>query len=102
MYCIFICTVISVSMCLQQGTKPDVTKQKRKFSSFFRSLVIELDKDLYGPDNHLVEVCHFLQSFQTVEKQWCELTFLTACRRFSCMSVYVFMPSNFWTKLDLI
>jgi SWI/SNF-related matrix-associated actin-dependent regulator of chromatin subfamily D len=27
----------------------------RKFSSFFKSLVIELDKDLYGPDNHLVE-----------------------------------------------
>ncbi|KAF1565761.1 UNVERIFIED_CONTAM: Brahma-associated protein of 60 kDa, partial [Eudyptes robustus] len=33
------------------------TKQggKRKFSSFFKSLVIELDKDIYGPDNHLVE-----------------------------------------------
>jgi len=31
-------------------------KVKRKFSSFFKSLVIELDKDLYGPDNHLVEV----------------------------------------------
>lgn len=28
---------------------------KRKFSSFFKSLVIELDRDLYGPDNHLVE-----------------------------------------------
>lgn len=27
----------------------------RKFSSFFKSLVIELDKDLYGPDHHLVE-----------------------------------------------
>lgn len=27
----------------------------RKFSSFFKSLVIELDKELYGPDNHLVE-----------------------------------------------
>uniref|UniRef100_A0A8C3SKM7 SWI/SNF related, matrix associated, actin dependent regulator of chromatin, subfamily d, member 3 n=2 Tax=Chelydra serpentina TaxID=8475 RepID=A0A8C3SKM7_CHESE len=34
----------------------DISKQKRKFSSFFKSLVIELDKDLYGPDNHLVEV----------------------------------------------
>lgn len=34
---------------------PEVVKQKRKFSSFFKSLVIELDKDLYGPDNHLVE-----------------------------------------------
>ena len=32
-----------------------VTQVKRKFSSFFKSLVIELDKDLYGPDNHLVE-----------------------------------------------
>ena len=34
----------------------DPTKMKRKFSSFFKSLVIELEKDLYGPDNHLVEV----------------------------------------------
>jgi len=33
----------------------DPNKVKRKFSSFFKSLVIELDKDLYGPDNHLVE-----------------------------------------------
>jgi len=33
----------------------DGQKHKRKFSSFFKSLVIELDKDLYGPDNHLVE-----------------------------------------------
>lgn len=34
----------------------NVNKVKpRKFSSFFKSLVIELDKDLYGPDNHLVE-----------------------------------------------
>ncbi|XP_040563589.1 brahma-associated protein of 60 kDa [Lepeophtheirus salmonis] len=34
---------------------PEKDKPKRKFSSFFKSLVIELDKDLYGPDNHLVE-----------------------------------------------
>nr|DBA22165.1 TPA: hypothetical protein GDO54_013222 [Pyxicephalus adspersus] len=33
----------------------DPSKQKRKFSSFFKSLVIELDRELYGPDNHLVE-----------------------------------------------
>ncbi|XP_023649482.1 SWI/SNF-related matrix-associated actin-dependent regulator of chromatin subfamily D member 2 isoform X1 [Paramormyrops kingsleyae] len=33
----------------------DPGKYKRKFSSFFKSLVIELDKELYGPDNHLVE-----------------------------------------------
>uniref|UniRef100_A0A7E4UR55 SWIB/MDM2 domain-containing protein n=1 Tax=Panagrellus redivivus TaxID=6233 RepID=A0A7E4UR55_PANRE len=30
-------------------------RSKRKFSSFFKSLVIELDKHVYGPDNHLVE-----------------------------------------------
>ncbi|KAE9548458.1 hypothetical protein FO519_008327, partial [Halicephalobus sp. NKZ332] len=30
-------------------------RSKRKFSTFFKSLVIELDKDIYGPDNHLVE-----------------------------------------------
>lgn len=34
---------------------PSVRIKPRKFSSFFKSLVIELDKDLYGPDNHLVE-----------------------------------------------
>jgi len=33
-----------------EGSKP-----KQKFSTFFKSLVIELDKELYGPDNHLVE-----------------------------------------------
>ncbi|XP_043923504.1 SWI/SNF-related matrix-associated actin-dependent regulator of chromatin subfamily D member 3 isoform X5 [Protopterus annectens] len=37
----------------------DPSKQKRKFSSFFKSLVIELDKELYGPDNHLVEPPQF-------------------------------------------
>uniref|UniRef100_A0A182J3D2 DM2 domain-containing protein n=1 Tax=Anopheles atroparvus TaxID=41427 RepID=A0A182J3D2_ANOAO len=40
---------------LEDGSKNDPNKVKRKFSSFFKSLVIELDKDLYGPDNHLVE-----------------------------------------------
>uniref|UniRef100_A0A023F5K6 Putative swi/snf transcription activation complex subunit n=1 Tax=Triatoma infestans TaxID=30076 RepID=A0A023F5K6_TRIIF len=45
---------------LLEDTKNDPNKLpplqvKRKFSSFFKSLVIELDKDLYGPDNHLVE-----------------------------------------------
>jgi len=33
----------------------DSSKSKKKFSSFFKSLVIELDKDMFGPDNHLVE-----------------------------------------------
>ncbi|XP_018902030.1 brahma-associated protein of 60 kDa isoform X2 [Bemisia tabaci] len=42
---------------LLEDSKSDPNKfqLKRKFSSFFKSLVIELDKDLYGPDNHLVE-----------------------------------------------
>ncbi|KAF2351848.1 SWIB/MDM2 domain [Trinorchestia longiramus] len=41
---------------LLEDNKPsEPSKGKRKFSSFFKSLVIELDKDLYGPDNHLVE-----------------------------------------------
>ena len=40
---------------LDDAAKADPNKVKRKFSSFFKSLVIELDKDLYGPDNHLVE-----------------------------------------------
>lgn len=33
----------------------DSRSQKRKFSSFFKSLVIELDSAIYGPDNHLIE-----------------------------------------------
>lgn len=48
---------LTVTFALQTAvSKYEATKQKRKFSSFFKSLVIELDKDLYGPDNHLVEV----------------------------------------------
>ena len=39
----------------EDDKKADPSKSKRKFSSFFKSLVIELDKELYGPDNHLVE-----------------------------------------------
>jgi len=33
----------------------DSRTQKRKFSSFFKSLVIELDSAIYGPDYHLIE-----------------------------------------------
>lgn len=40
---------------LLDDAKNEPNKVKRKFSSFFKSLVIELDKELYGPDNHLVE-----------------------------------------------
>lgn len=36
-------------------TDDSSSRQKRKFSSFFKSLIIELDKDLYGPENHIIE-----------------------------------------------
>merc|ERR1719471_2254754 len=35
---------------IDEDKRADPSKTKRKFSSFFKSLVIELDKDLYGPD----------------------------------------------------
>merc|ERR1712045_1011736 len=40
---------------IDEDKRADPSKTKRKFSSFFKSLVIELDKNMYGPDNHLVE-----------------------------------------------
>ncbi|XP_055490221.1 SWI/SNF-related matrix-associated actin-dependent regulator of chromatin subfamily D member 3-like isoform X3 [Leucoraja erinacea] len=50
-------TIMRKRVDIQEALKRPMKtgKQKRKFSSFFKSLVIELDKDLYGPDNHLVE-----------------------------------------------
>ena len=42
------------TLLLQAGTKPDPTS-KNRFTSFFKNLVVELDKDAYGPDNHLAE-----------------------------------------------
>lgn len=54
-----------VMFACEQSTKTnDPSKVKRKFSSFFKSLVIELDKDLYGPDNHLVEVFYAVMWMQ--------------------------------------
>ena len=42
-------------MCvLKAGVKPHPTL-KLRFTSFFKSIVIELDKEAYGPDNHLAE-----------------------------------------------
>lgn len=52
--------IVPVCVVLQNVKQHDPSKAKRKFSSFFKSLVIELDKDLYGPDNHLVEVNIYL------------------------------------------
>uniref|UniRef100_A0A6Q2Z318 DM2 domain-containing protein n=1 Tax=Esox lucius TaxID=8010 RepID=A0A6Q2Z318_ESOLU len=46
-------TIARKRMEIQEAIKKPITK--KKFSSFFKSLVIELDKELYGPDNHLVE-----------------------------------------------
>lgn len=46
-----------------QPPKTDGPRQKRKFSTYFKSLVIELDRELYGPDNHLVEVNNTLTKF---------------------------------------
>ncbi|MEQ2164391.1 hypothetical protein GOODEAATRI_006302 [Goodea atripinnis] len=50
-------TIARKRMEIQEAIKKPIMpgKQKKKFSSFFKSLVIELDKELYGPDNHLVE-----------------------------------------------
>lgn len=57
----------SLSLSLHTLLFSQPGKQKKKFSSFFKSLVIELDKELYGPDNHLVEVWHHFENI------WCEL-----------------------------
>ncbi|KAK3747005.1 hypothetical protein QZH41_011961, partial [Actinostola sp. cb2023] len=40
---------------IDDATNKAEVQRKRKFSTFFKSLVIELDRELYGPDNHLVE-----------------------------------------------
>ncbi|XP_052863433.1 brahma-associated protein of 60 kDa-like [Anopheles cruzii] len=50
---------------LLEDVKPEAGKMKRKFSSFFKSLVIELDKEQYGPDNHLVEWHRMHQTQET-------------------------------------
>lgn len=54
-----------------EDSKNDPNKVKRKFSSFFKSLVIELDKELYGPDNHLVEWHRTLTTQETDGFQVC-------------------------------
>ena len=49
----------------QMGDKPDI-KSKLKFTSFFKSVIVELDKEMYGPDNHLIEVlksCNLYDNF---------------------------------------
>jgi SWI/SNF-related matrix-associated actin-dependent regulator of chromatin subfamily D len=46
-------------------TVAGIKAKPKKFSSFFKSLVIELDKDLYGPDNHLVEWHRTAQTAET-------------------------------------
>lgn len=64
--------------------------QKRKFSSFFKSLVIELDKNIYGPDNHLVEWHRTPQTgetdgFQVIKKKFLFKIFIgKASRKYGC------------------
>ena len=36
------------------GTRPD-NETRIKFTSFFKNIVVELDKDAFGPDNHIAE-----------------------------------------------
>ncbi|KAL3123262.1 hypothetical protein niasHT_006805 [Heterodera trifolii] len=50
-----ISSAVSSAIPLSAQRPLPLAVQKRKFSSFFKSLVIELDKNIYGPDNHLVE-----------------------------------------------
>ena len=40
--------------CFQSGTKVD-DKSKLRFTNFFKNLVVELDREVYGPDSHLAE-----------------------------------------------
>lgn len=54
---------LSKPFILQPESKETVSVKKRKFSSFFKNIVIELDRELYGPDNHLVEVKKFKKNF---------------------------------------
>ena len=57
-----------------QAPKTDGPRQKRKFSTYFKSLVIELDRELYGPDNHLVEVSSALNNGNGTE--WSSIWFV--------------------------
>ena len=47
--------VLQWEMRVEGKLVDDPQKQRRKFSTFFKSLIIELDREIYGPDNHLVE-----------------------------------------------
>lgn len=83
-------------------SKYEATKQKRKFSSFFKSLVIELDKDLYGPDNHLVEVRGRIVHFSTVVLSaliYCPLDpiccrFCANCQLLKCLVLISVAPNS--------
>jgi len=50
---------------IDPDSKETVSVKKRKFSSFFKNIVIELDRELYGPDNHLVEWHRTAQTQET-------------------------------------
>ncbi len=66
----------------------EAARAKRKFSSFFKSLVIELDKDLYGPDNHLVE-WHRTPTTQETDGFQVSFPLLFTSLKFESITLYV-------------
>lgn len=82
---------LSLSLSLHTFSFSQPGKQKKKFSSFFKSLVIELDKELYGPDNHLVEVWHH---FKNIWRELLESLSLQLCTSSTHVSEWT---SSNWT-----
>jgi SWI/SNF-related matrix-associated actin-dependent regulator of chromatin subfamily D len=68
----------------QISNRAMLMQPKRKFSSFFKSLVIELDKNIYGPDNHLVEWHRTPQTGETDGFQVCSHIGFTFLFDFDC------------------
>ena len=70
---------------MKSGTKIDEST-KLKFTSFFRNLVVELDREVYGPDHHLAE---WYRTASTEENDGftvrCTSVFLTKFLRSFCL-----------------
>ena len=72
--------------------KPDPRTPKRKFSSFFKSLIIELDKEMYGPDTNFVEWHRNPSTQETDGFQVCNVySILNYCSwiYFICILLYI-------------
>ena len=50
----YVFTFLLHRFCAQTGSKPDLNT-KLKFTAFFKNIVVELDREAYGPDHHLSE-----------------------------------------------